>query len=47
MCGNINRNDLEDFQNNLLRKINQRLYESREFEHVPESSLEMIPGNSN
>lgn len=32
----LNRNDLEEFQKTLLRKINARLYTDRELEMIPE-----------
>ena len=42
MGGNINRNDLEEFQKSLLKKINSRLYQERDLDQIPESSMEMI-----
>jgi hypothetical protein len=36
MGGNVSRNDLEEFQRSLLRKINSRLYHERELEAIPE-----------
>jgi hypothetical protein len=48
MGGNINRNDLEVFQKNLLKKINARFTQEREQESLyKEDSLEIIPGSTN
>jgi hypothetical protein len=47
MNANINRNDLEEFQRNLLKKINSRFYHERDLEPIPEDNLEIIPGSSN
>ena len=45
---NINKNDLEEFQKNLLLNINQRLFEERELDIMaaPENSLEIIPASN-
>ena len=46
MVGNVNRNDLEEFQKNLLRKINARFYHEREEDNLyGDDSLEIIPGS--
>ena len=42
MNTSINRNDLEEFQRNLLKKINARIYSQRELEPIPEDNF--IPG---
>jgi hypothetical protein len=36
MNSNVNKNDLEEFQVNLFKKINQRLLHDRELEVIPE-----------
>jgi hypothetical protein len=45
----VNRNELEEFQRNLLRKINSRLYQVNEQEESminSENSLDVITGSS-
>jgi hypothetical protein len=42
----VNRNELEDFQRNLLRKINSRLYPVNEQEESMMNSLDVITGSS-
>lgn len=45
MGSNVNRNDLEEFQRNLLRKINSRLLHDRDMDIIPENDqLEMLNG---
>eukprot|EP00347_Sterkiella_histriomuscorum_P014129 403362056 len=39
MNSNINRNDLQEFQVNLLKKINARLHSNKELEVIPEDDL--------
>jgi hypothetical protein len=45
MGGNISRNDLEEFQRNILKKINARFYHERDDTPLnDESSFDIIPG---
>lgn len=48
MNNNINRSDLEEFQRNLLKKINSRLYDERELSNnAPEDSFDFMNGRTN
>jgi hypothetical protein len=42
--GNINKNDLEEFQRNLLKKINSRFYHERDEAPLIDESLDVIAG---
>jgi hypothetical protein len=42
--GNINKNDLEEFQRNLLKKINSRFYHERDEAPQVDESLDVIAG---
>jgi len=45
MSPSLSRNDLEEFQKSLLKKINARLYNDHELEMIPEENI--IPTTSN